>query len=261
MAEKLVPGGFLGPGLFNPTGTSSPSELLINAAATPLLAGEVVRIAGNLTMTRARANTAANATGVVGVTLQSVPVGVQGRVVNSGLGFVLLEAGLTPVAGNSLWLSAATDGRATNVVPSLAVGLGIIKDASIYAATGGVLADLTIASGSTTDDLVFGAPLGDANTTVQPGNDLVSAYLLPAATLSANRIVTLGVLGTLIAGVTTVWIVRRDLTANTLTIRNGGTNGVLIPDIVLPASPPHAMALGATYNGADWIPHTVVYIQ
>jgi hypothetical protein len=261
MAEKLVPGGFLGAGLLNPAGTLSPSEVVTNAAATPLLAGEVVRINGDATVTRAQANTEANATGVVGVTLRGIPVGTPGRIVNSGYAFVLLEVGLTPVAGDPLWLSAATAGRATNVVPSIPLGLGVIKDASLYAATGGVLVDLSIAATSLTDELVSGAPLGDANTLVQPGVDLVSLYTMPAATMSAPRIVTLDVAGVLIAGVTTVWIRRRDLTANTLTIRNGGANGLLIPDVVLPASPPHAMLLGATYNGADMIPHTVVYIR
>lgn len=261
MAEKLVPGGFLGAGLLNPTGTSSPSEIVTNGAATPLLPGEIVRVSGNGIVTRAQANTIGNSIGVVGAMLSLTPVGARGRVVNSGYAFVLLDAGLAPVAGNVLWLSAATAGRATNVVPSQAVGLGVIKDASIYAATGGVWADLTLMASDATGGLVPGAPLGDASVTVQPGNDLVSLYVMPAATMSANRIVTLGVAGVLIAGVTTVWIARRDLTANTLTIRNGGANGLLVPDVVLPASPPHAMFLGATYNGVDMIPHTVVYIQ
>jgi hypothetical protein len=109
--------------------------------------------------------------------------------------------------------------------------------------------------------LIAGANLTNVDATINPGTDAASIYTMPAATMNAARVITLGVTGTLIAGVSTVWIERRDLTANTLTIRNGGTNGTVIPDVVLPASPGNAMRVGATYDGVDWIPHTVVYVR
>jgi hypothetical protein len=74
--------------------------------------------------------------------------------------------------------------------------------------------------------------------------------------MTLNRVVTLGT-GTsanLVAGVTTVYIQRLDLTANTLTIRNGGTNGTVIADVVLPASPARATVIGVTWDGVDWNP-------
>ena len=75
-------------------------------------------------------------------------------------------------------------------------------------------------------------PLGDASVTINPGTDGVSLYTMPAGTMTTNRVITVGAGGSanLIAGVTTVYIQRRDLTANTLTIRNGGANGTAIAE-------------------------------
>jgi len=130
---------------------------------------------------------------------------------------------------------------------------GVTGTGNIVLATGATLVDPRL--------LIAGANLTDADATKNPGSDAASAYTMPAATLTAARVITLGVTGTLTAGASTVWIQRRDLTANTLTIRNGGTNGTGIADVVLPASPAHAMLVGCTYDGVDWIPHTVVYVQ
>lgn len=109
---------------------------------------------------------------------------------------------------------------------------------------------------------VAGPNLGDASVTINPGTDGVSLYTMPAATMTANRVVTIGT-GTsanLVAGVTTVYIQRRDLTANTLTIRNGGANGTVIPDVVLPASPTYATVVGVTWDGVDWNPCTMSFV-
>jgi hypothetical protein len=122
---------------------SSNSENVINGSGTTLLKGEIVRVVGNLTVNRAFADAPSHAAGVVGAMGEAVAAGATGRVVNTGAAFVLLEAGLTPVAGTALWLSDVTAGRATNLAPAIPVYLGVIKDASLYAATGGVLADLT----------------------------------------------------------------------------------------------------------------------
>jgi hypothetical protein len=99
-------------------------------------------------------------------------------------------------------------------------------------------------------------PLGDASVTINPGTDGVSLYTMPAGTMTTNRVITVGAGGSanLIAGVTTVYIQRRDLTANTLTIRNGGANGTAIADVVLPASPANATVVGVTWDGTDWNP-------
>jgi hypothetical protein len=108
---------------------------------------------------------------------------------------------------------------------------------------------------------VSGTNLGNASVTINPGSDNASFYSMPAGTLGANQVITLGVTGTLYAGASTVWIQRRDVSAYTLTIQNGGTNGTSVPSIVLPASPPRPMLVGATYDGSDWYIHTVIYVQ
>jgi hypothetical protein len=142
MADDLLFGGFRGPGGFMPAATTL-TEPVTNAAGSDLLAGEVVRLNGNATVTRAQANAPANVVGLVGAMQAATPLGALGPVVSSGRGFVLLEPALVPVAGEALWVSATTPGRATNVAPPLlSVYLGIVKDASGYGATGGVIADL-----------------------------------------------------------------------------------------------------------------------
>lgn len=118
------------------------TEPVTNAAGSDLLAGEVVRLSGNATVTRAQADVPANVTGLVGAMQAATPLGALSPVVSNGRGFVLLEPALAPVAGDALWVSAAVAGRGTNVAPALAVYLGVIKDASMYGATGGVIADL-----------------------------------------------------------------------------------------------------------------------
>jgi hypothetical protein len=143
MAEKLVPGGFLGASLIAGGGGGLfLSEPVSNAEADMLLRGEVVRISGNSAVLRAQANLPANVVGLAGVMFNDTATGGLGSVATSGRAFVLLEPALVPVAGQALWVSAATAGRATNVAPALPVYLGVIKDASGYATTGGVLADL-----------------------------------------------------------------------------------------------------------------------
>lgn len=141
MADDLLFGGYRGPGGFMPPATTL-TEQVTNAAGSDLLAGEVVRLNGNATVTRAQADIPANVAGLVGVMQAATALGALGPVISSGRGFVLLEAALAPVAGDALWVSATVAGRATNVAPALAVYLGVIKDASGYGATGGVIADL-----------------------------------------------------------------------------------------------------------------------
>jgi hypothetical protein len=58
----------------------------------------------------------------------------------NGVTPVLLEAGLTPVAGQLLYVSATQPGHATNIAPVNLFQIGSIKDASAYARTGLVIA-------------------------------------------------------------------------------------------------------------------------
>lgn len=104
----------------------------------------------------------------------------------------------------------------------------------------------------TSADLVpsQGTALADAATLLQPNTDLCSEYTMP--TLTANRVVTLGVTGPPVTG-QMVRIVRKDATANTLTVANGGTNGGNL--FVVPTAPSATKWPSATFyfNSVDWV--------
>ena len=122
-------------------------ELLTNAAGSNLAVGEVVRISADSAITRSQADSAANAQGTVGVAGMPIANGGIGPVVTEGQSVVLLEAGLVGVAaGQTLWVSPTTPGRATNVKPSgvgeVELCVGIIKNASGYAGNNTVVADV-----------------------------------------------------------------------------------------------------------------------
>lgn len=70
---------------------------------------------------------------------------------------------------------------------------------------------------------VRGTDLTDANITRNPGQ-IVGEYVLPAATLSTNRVLTLGTTGSPKTS-QKVWIIRKDRTANTYAVANGGGGG------------------------------------
>lgn len=146
MPENIVPGGWLGPGGFhNPDVLEGYlSERVTNVSGIVLARGTVVRISANDSVTTARADAAANLRGLAGVMLRNTAIGAADEVVTEGKCFVLLEAGLPPfVAGDPLWVSAAAPaGRATTVEPVLGAYLGIIKDTTDFAVTGGVVADI-----------------------------------------------------------------------------------------------------------------------
>jgi hypothetical protein len=98
--------------------------------------------------------------------------------------------------------------------------------------------------------LLKGPNLTDASATVNPGADHVSEYMMPAATMTAARTVTLGVGGTPQTALL-VTIVRRDLTANTLAIANGGTHGGTL--LTFAASPTGVQYATFFYNSADYV--------
>jgi len=110
------------------------SETVINGGPQPIALGEVLRMSGNDTVTKAQADALPNVQGTIGVALQAaafpgtVPVATEGKAV------ALLEAGLLGVAfGQTLWVSPTTPGRATNIKPLsplFALCIGIVKDAT-----------------------------------------------------------------------------------------------------------------------------------
>lgn len=115
-------------------------------AAVAVSNGQIVRASGNDAATLAQADSAANAGGTLAVvsTSQSIAAGSRfNGVLAGGPATVLLETGLTPVAGQTLYLSATVAGRATNVAPGGAAVLqivGVVQSAARYASTGTVTA-------------------------------------------------------------------------------------------------------------------------
>lgn len=95
-----------------------------------------------------------------------------------------------------------------------------------------------------------GAALTDANTTIQPFTDKASQYTMAGpTTMTTNRTDIIGV--TSVPTGMLVRIVRKDTTANTLALTNGGTNGGTIH--TFGASPTTIEAMTAYFNGVDWV--------
>jgi hypothetical protein len=88
--------------------------------------------------------------------------------------------------------------------------------------------------------------LGDASTTVNPGSDAASQYVMAGSTMTANRTVTLGTSGSPVAGLL-VQVLRGDLSANTLEIDGG--SGALF---TFGASPTAPQAATFQYSGSAW---------
>lgn len=109
-----------------------------NDDVAALTRGMVIRISDDSAAVRAQADVLANLAGLYGVVGSGV-VNVGGQAVtaisNAAAELVLLETGLTPVAGETLYVSATVPGRATNVAPGNVAAIGTIVDARDYART------------------------------------------------------------------------------------------------------------------------------
>lgn len=101
-----------------------------------------------------------------------------------------------------------------------------------------------------------GADLINADQTIQPFTDRAFFYVLPAGTLTANRIVTFGNTGfyTAAGPVFVAGIIRLDTSAFTLTVRRADAT-VIYTD---PASPPPARTILFTCSTSGvWSPSRV----
>lgn len=129
-----------------------PSDFLYNTFrnvdSVPLSRGMVVRqsAAANNSIVRAQADSTPHLQGLVGV-VESGIIGINGQAnvaTASASQIVLLETGLTPARGDTLYVSASVAGRGTNVAPSTAVSLGVIVDTSTYSQNNTVTAVLPL---------------------------------------------------------------------------------------------------------------------
>lgn len=114
--------------------------------STRLVLGEVVKI---LSTKRLEKSIASATNGTIGVVMSGSVAALAPDVVIalSGTTPVFLEDGLTPSAGQILWLSASVAGRATNIQPGgesppPGFPIGTITDAGQYTRTGRVIADV-----------------------------------------------------------------------------------------------------------------------
>ena len=102
---------------------------------------------------------------------------------------------------------------------------------------------------------LIGTLLTDADATIDPQTDKIGMYVLPAGTLTANRVLTVANAG----GTSTqlVVIIRFDLSAFTYTIRNSAPTTLYTS----PASPGVPIEYAIYYTGGVWVANYFQYQQ
>lgn len=172
------------------TVNAAPAALLLetgmtNSTASIIPSNSVVHLTGDQTFGIARANSAVNANGVVGILDGNAAPGDGGNgVVISGETIALLEAGPVVVAGDQLWLSAVTAGAVTNVRPAAnAWHIGVAK----AVAPGVALVDVNIYP----DDQTIAATWNITRPRIYAvdgvnGNDAFAGFADPASSSSAD---------------------------------------------------------------------------
>jgi len=110
---------------------------------------------------------------------------------------------------------------------------------------------------SSPDALVQGPALTNADSTINPGTDKASEYTAAAGLYTGSHNLTLGTAGSPI-GSSTVWLIFRDISANVITVINGGANVGTI--FTRPASPGGPMGACVYWDGLNWSLIAVVYI-
>lgn len=121
----------------------------VNGTGTPIVYGELVRITGPNLIGRMQADTLPHLAGYLGVSRSGVanPGGYVDACIE-GITPILLETGLTPLAGDTLYVSATVAGRATNVAPANVFVVGTVKNASSYLLTKTVNAVVGVGGGA-----------------------------------------------------------------------------------------------------------------
>lgn len=119
-----------------------------NGDSVLLTAGLIVRLAGaNNNVVRAQSDSAAHVQGVNGVVISgsAAPTGAV-LVVCTGRETIQMESGLTPAAGDTVYVSPTIAGKGTNVLPANVSAIGTIADISNYARLGTVEVDVNISA-------------------------------------------------------------------------------------------------------------------
>lgn len=116
---------------------------LHNASGVAIVRGQLVRAAiGPNQAALAQADSLANLAGVLGPANNATGIGGVFNCVASGRGPVLLETGLSPSVGQTVYVSASVAGRGTTAPPTFALAIGTIIDASAYSTDRTVIVDV-----------------------------------------------------------------------------------------------------------------------
>src|SRR6478736_1205249 len=113
------------------------------------------------------------------------------------------------------------------------------------------------------EDLMFavgpkqGADLGNADVTIQPFTDKCSLYIMPAATMTTPRTITIGNTSAIAGNLWTISIVREDLTSHALVINNAAGS----PIFTFTGSPGQAVRCEFYCNSGVWTVNLVRYVN
>lgn len=179
-------------------------------------------------------------------------------------GMLLGGIGYRGLADTTGWLALrGAQGKMTGAPGSLTVGgngaLAVTPDLTNFKLYGydGQTNGSWKCYGEAYTALKRGTDLIDANQTIQPFTDKASRYDLPSATLTASRTKTLGT--TSVVTGTKVTITRRDRTANTMPIANGGGGGGTL--FTFAASPTETQRATFRFDGTNWALVDFEYIE
>lgn len=227
-------------------------ETVTNDSGGAIPLGAVVRISNDNAVSLSQADSAAHVRGTIGVTLSPAAITAQVAVLTDGKGQVLLEDGLTPVAGDTLWVSATVAGRATNVKPALDVIVGTIKDAVGYVTVTNpyVFADVDIQEGA-------GASVGGGPITLSGQESAEAGTDSNAEEVINEWIVDFSTIGTANVAFVATFVGRRTPGGATITVapivrlRVGGpigdpTSGTVIGSATISADPEAAYRITGT---------------
>ena len=125
------------------------SNVLTNASGGSVVHGMIVRGNGNGTFTLAQVDTTPHVAGVLGVNGSgTIANGGPANIFTAGAPVdVLLESGLTPTAGSTVYISASTAGLGTTTAPTTVAAIGTIESAAQYARTRLVQVALAVGAG------------------------------------------------------------------------------------------------------------------
>ncbi len=150
--------------------------------------------------------------------------------------------------------------RTVNTTAPLTGGGALSSDLTlaISAATDSAAGSMSAADKTKLDGLIepaVGSNLTDADATVNPASSAISASVLPASTLTANRVLTIGVSGSPATGLV-YQVVRRDLSAHTYTVKDDAGTTLF----TFAASPSGAQGASFYYSGTHFVYLSSYYV-